>query len=321
MVPSPKVHDCKLHKESTRSQSDELLSVLLAARGVRARSVHQQLPALYLPTIYRLLAALMQCLSLASLCIAVTLVKWVAVVQSPYTKQPKRWVMYNFGVPDVLEVVDAQQSNGTDIRKRTFSPNSPCSCAVSGCIVLLIEITVCHMIFPLLSIPTANVHFFPDSDCVLWLIGICFVGMSLGFVAFLLDFIEIEILGKHRMAVATSLHILSGIFLVILLGICFWCFVKVNERIYRDDLKKAELLSFLGESFYIVLLSLFFCCLMGLVRHGTCESLFLFSPSSPLPFVLPPARLPTPFEPPEDLAQKPVLAGEGWSGGDVCTGR
>ncbi|XP_060135100.1 uncharacterized protein LOC118077553 [Zootoca vivipara] len=252
MVPSPKVHDCKLHKESTRSQSDELLSVLLAARGVRARSVHQQLPALYLPTIYRLLAALMQCLSLASLCIAVTLVKWVAVVQSPYTKQPKRWVMYNFGVPDVLEVVDAQQSNGTDIRKRTFSPNSPCSCAVSGWVGIL------HEGGPNLVHSPSNVHFFPDSDCVLWLIGICFVGMSLGFVAFLLDFIEIEILGKHRMAVATSLHILSGIFLVILLGICFWCFVKVNERIYRDDLKKAELLSFLGESFYIVLLSLFF---------------------------------------------------------------
>ncbi|CAI5784873.1 Hypothetical predicted protein [Podarcis lilfordi] len=213
-------HVCKSQEESI--QSAEVLSVMLASKGVRARSIHEQLDGLSLSTIYCLLAALMQCLSLASLCVAVSLLKWVAVVQYPYTRQPKRWVTYNFGVPDVMEVYETQQPNGTDI---------------------------------------PEVHFFPNTAFVPWFISICFVGMFLGFAAFLLDFMEIEILGKHKTAVATSLHILSGIFLVILIGICCWCFVTVNERIYRDDLMNAELLSFLGESFYITLLSLAFASL------------------------------------------------------------
>ncbi|XP_028600931.2 uncharacterized protein LOC114604703 isoform X4 [Podarcis muralis] len=161
----PEAHVCKSQQESI--QSAEVLSVLLASRGVRARSIHEQLDGLSLSTIYCLLAALMQCLSLASLCVAVSLLKWVAVVQYPYTRQPKRWVTYNFGVPDVMEVYETQQPNGTEIR----------------------------------------------------------------------------------------------IFLVILIGICCWCFVTVNERIYRDDLMNAELLSYLGESFYIALLSLAFASL------------------------------------------------------------
>ncbi|XP_033015476.1 uncharacterized protein LOC117052614 [Lacerta agilis] len=245
------VHECKSHKGAIPAESAELLSVLLRARGIRARSIHEQLHSLSLPTIYCLLAALMQCLSLVSLCVAVSLLKWVAVVQYPYTRQPKRWVTYNFGVPDVVEVYETQQSNGTDIRKRTFSPNSPCSCAVSGWEGIL------HEGGPNL-VHIAQVHFFPNTVFIPWFISVCFMGMFLGFVAILLDFMEIESLGRHKMAVATCLHFSSAIFLVILLGICCWCFVTVNERLYREDLMKAELLSFLGESFYIALLSLAF---------------------------------------------------------------
>ncbi|XP_061440883.1 uncharacterized protein LOC133364417 [Rhineura floridana] len=214
------VHECHSAREGdVLPQPTQLLNVLLAARGLSARSVHEQLHELSLATVYCILAALMQCLSLASLCVAISLLKWVAVTQNPYTQQPKRWISYSFGVPDEVDVFEGQNITNSDLQK---------------------------------------IHLFSNNIFVPLLISTCFISMLFGFVAFLLAFIEMEILGKHQMAVATFLHVSSGIFLAALVAVCCWCLVRMNERFRKDDLKKAELLSYLGESFYVALLSLAF---------------------------------------------------------------
>ncbi|XP_034260999.1 uncharacterized protein LOC117656944 isoform X2 [Pantherophis guttatus] len=57
-------------------------------------------------------------------------------------------------------------------------------------------------------------------------ITVCFLNLCFGVTAFLLDYLEFQMLEKYRITLVSSFHISSGISTTVLIAICVWCFKK-----------------------------------------------------------------------------------------------
>ncbi|KAJ7327261.1 hypothetical protein JRQ81_017020 [Phrynocephalus forsythii] len=197
------------------SPSMQILNLVLESRD---HSIHQQLGELSLSTIYSLLATLMQCLSLGGLCVAISLLKWIVMLQ-PFFHRPSVLVTFSFGVPYDVSVYEPWNPNATDSRKYyLFSDEDN------------------NIIEPVMT-------------------SVCFMSLLSGFLAFLLGFVEVKKLGQNQTAIVTFLHILSGLFLIGLIVLCCWCLVKIQHRINEDAWKIFQLKAIPGESFYSALMS------------------------------------------------------------------
>ncbi|XP_060635615.2 uncharacterized protein [Anolis sagrei] len=200
---------------ATRQTSQAVNAPLTARR----EPAHEELQELSISTVYSLLAALMQCLSMACLCVAISLLKWVIVLQE-YGHKPRVFVSNIFGVPYELVVYPMPGSNQT-----------------SG----------------------AKLYFFEDDEedsVVPVMITLCILGLFFGFMAFLMDFVKIKRFGEHQMSITCFLHIFSGIFIVTLITLCCWCFMKIKGRVSEEGWLILKLRVVLGESLYIVLMCL-----------------------------------------------------------------
>lgn len=186
------------------------------------QNIHAVFNEIPLATEFSLAAALAQLISLACICVAVSLVKWILLLPSKSAKMTgiRPSASYVLGVPYKLEVVDLE-----NITTEELVINSS---GVTGDTVLTLMSTACVM------------------------------SMIFGFVAFLLDFMELNNLDHYRLTLATSLHILSGLFLVTLISICWWWFLTIDRWLLKKDTQKFHLKIIMAESFYLCLVSLIF---------------------------------------------------------------
>ncbi|XP_042322544.1 uncharacterized protein LOC121930381 isoform X2 [Sceloporus undulatus] len=184
----------------------------------RLQPIHEQMEELSLSTVYFLLAALMQCLSLTCLCVAVSMLKWVLVIQ-PDNLYPRVSISNNFGVPFEMDVNKLANTSTPFVGKFYFFSEA-------------------------------------EEDVMPVMVTICIVCFIVGLLAFLLDFVEIKCLGQHQMSISVFLHILSGIFIITLMVLCCWCFLKIKRRVGEGAWKRFQLKVSLGESFYVTLMCL-----------------------------------------------------------------
>nr|XP_008116039.2 PREDICTED: uncharacterized protein LOC103280066 [Anolis carolinensis] len=190
-----------------------------AAFQARRETLHENMQELSMATVYSLLAALMECLSMACLCVAISLLKWVIVLQH-YSQLPRVFVSNTFGVPYEMVVYAPPGSNKTI---------------------------------------TGKLYFFEDEEedsVVPVMITLCIMGLFFGFMAFLMDFVKIKRFGRHQMSITCFLHILSGIFIISLITLCCWCLMKIKWRTTEEGWKIFHLSVVPGESFYIILMCL-----------------------------------------------------------------
>ncbi|KAG6925145.1 transmembrane protein 127, partial [Chelydra serpentina] len=168
-------------------------------------------------TQHSLAAAMCQGLGMAALCIAISNLAWITLETNVplHLLTSKYWaVIYVFGVPVRLQA--QQWLNET----------------LSTEIVLL----------------SSDQWVFIDL-----MMGICFLSLLAGFIAFFLDFIEIKKLGVARLIIATVLHILSAILCALVLVFCSWLLTVVQKPSINNLLHEHYYATSLGESFYLTI--------------------------------------------------------------------
>ncbi|XP_058049053.1 uncharacterized protein LOC131203128 [Ahaetulla prasina] len=99
-------------------------------------------------------------------------------------------------------------------------------------------------------------------------IMVCFLNLCFGVTAFLLDYLEFQMLEKYRIMLVSSFHISSGVSSLVLVAICIWCFEKVTQWAVEPEWMRNPMLVHFGESFYIGLLA--FGCAVWAVTFTLC---------------------------------------------------
>ncbi|KAM6441449.1 uncharacterized protein PHA67_023157 [Liasis olivaceus] len=178
---------------------------------------------LSLATTYGLLAALMECASVGTLCVAVSMHNWIWVEPHESLLGPQPFVIYTFGVPYKMNSL----GNATDAQ---------------------------------------YLYFFGKGRDVIkpTMITVCFLSLCCGVTAILLDYMQVQMLDKCQMTLVASLHLLSGIFTMVLIVICGWCFEKINQLFKEPEWKLYQMYAYFGESFFIGLLA-FACAIWAIV--------------------------------------------------------
>ncbi|XP_025035330.1 transmembrane protein 127-like [Pelodiscus sinensis] len=215
--PAPRQQVTMERRTSSGSEYSGLLA-MVAAGNLPVRSDHEQLWELSMATQYSLAAATCQCLAVAALCIAVSNLGWIMLETTdhePLQKRSEFWVaIYIFGVPIRLKSQQwLNQTSYSDII--LLRPN--------------------QWVF---------IHL---------MLGMCFLGVLTGFVAFLLDFIEIKKLGVARLIISSFLHILSAVLCALVLVFCTWLLTIIQTSKTKELLKVYHYASSLGESFYLTI--------------------------------------------------------------------
>ncbi|KAH1169933.1 transmembrane protein 127-like [Mauremys mutica] len=213
---------------SAASDNSRLLS-LITTGHLPARSVHEQMWQLSMATQQSLAAATCQCLGVAALCIALSSLAWIALetnVPLHLLKRSEYWaVIIYFGVPTRLQSqLWLNETQSTEI-------------------VIL----------------SSDQWVFVDV-----MMGICYLSVLVGFIAFLLDFIEIKKLGVARLIIATVLHILSAILCALVLVFCSWILTIIQKPSVNNLLNKHYYVTSLGVSFYLTIAAFIFASLASI---------------------------------------------------------